>query len=84
MDREATMTEWNDRSLDERFLQIDQRFDQVERKVDEGFARVDRRFEQFDLRFDALQQMLIRMAWTYGIGMLAFAGALLGLIAAKF
>lgn len=91
MDREAEMTEWNEGRLDERFLLIDQRFDQVEKKMDDGFARVDRRFEQvdrrfekIDLRFDALHQLLIRMAWTYGIGMLAFAGALLGLIAAKF
>ncbi len=67
------MTEWNDARLDE-----------LSKRVDDGFARVDRRFEQIDLRFDALQKLLIRMAWTYGIGMLAFAGALLGLIAAKF
>jgi hypothetical protein len=73
MDREAAMTEWTDGRLDE-----------LSKRVDDGFAKVDRRFEQIDLRFDALHQLLIRMAWTYGIGMLAFAGALLGLIAAKF
>ncbi len=67
------MTEWNDARLDE-----------LSKRVDDGFAGVDRRFEQVDARFDALQKLLIRMAWTYGIGMLAFAGALLGLIAAKF
>jgi hypothetical protein len=55
----------------------DARLDELSRRVDDGFAAVDR-------RFDALHQLLIRMAWTYGIGMLAFAGALLGLIATKF
>jgi hypothetical protein len=73
MDREAEMTEWNDGRLDE-----------LSRRVDDGFTEVNRRFEQIDLRFDALHRLLIRMAWTYGIGMLAFAGALLGLIGAKF
>ncbi len=73
MNREAEMTEWNDGRLDE-----------LSKKVDDGFARVDRRFEQVDLKLEALNHLLIRMAWTYGIGMLAFAGALLGLIAAKF
>lgn len=67
------MTEWNDGRLDE-----------LSKRVDDGFAEVNRRFEQIDLRFDALHQLLIRMAWTYGIGMLGFAGALLGLIATKF
>ena len=66
------MTEWNDGRLDE-----------LSKRVDDGFAKVDRRFEQIDLRFDSLHRLLIRMAWTYGIGMLAFAGALLGLIGAK-
>lgn len=67
------MTEWTDGRLDE-----------LSKRVDDGFANVDRRFEQVELRLDSLHQLLIRMAWTYGIGMLAFAGALLGLIAAKF
>jgi hypothetical protein len=87
----AGMTEWNDDRLDEfrervddGFAKVDKRFERMEIKVDDGFANVDRRFEQIDLRFDALQRLLIRMAWTYGIGMLAFAAALLGLIAAKF
>jgi hypothetical protein len=71
-EREAGMTEWNDGRLDE-----------LSKRVDDGFAKVDRRFEQVELRLDGLHQLLIRMAWTYGIGMLAFAGALLGLIAAK-
>jgi hypothetical protein len=90
-EKEAGMTEWNDDRLDEfrervddGFAKVDKQFERMELKVDDGFARVDRRFEQIDLRFDALQKLLIRMAWTYGIGMLAFAGALLGLIAAKF
>jgi hypothetical protein len=83
-EREAEMTEWNDDRLDEfrervddGFAKVDKRFERMELKVDEGFAGVNR-------RFDALQQLMIRMAWTYGIGMLGFAGALLGLIAAKF
>lgn len=80
MDREAEMTEWTDGRLDELSKKVDDGFAKVERR----FEQVDRRFEQIDLRFEALHQLLIRMAWTYGIGMLAFAGALLGLIAAKF
>lgn len=79
-EREAGMTEWNDSRLDELSKRVNNGF--VEMR--EEFRRVDRRFEQVDLRFDALHQLLTRMAWTYGIGMLAFAGALLGLIAAKF
>ena len=76
---EAEMTEWTDGRLDE-----------LSKKVDDGFAKVDRRFEQvdrrfgeIDLRLDGLHRLLTRMAWTYGIGMLAFASALLGLIATK-
>lgn len=72
VEREAEMTEWTDGRLDE-----------LSKKVNDGFAKVDRRFEQIDLRLDGLHRLLIRMAWTYGIGMLGFAGALLGLIAAK-
>jgi hypothetical protein len=83
-EKEAGMTEWNDDRLDEfrervddGFAKVDKRFQRLELKVDGGFADVN-------TRFDALQRLLIRMAWTYGIGMLAFAGALLGLIATKF
>jgi hypothetical protein len=83
-EKEVEMTEWNDDRLDEfrervddGFAKVDKRFERLELKVDDGFAGVNG-------RFDALQRLLIRMAWTYGIGMLAFAGALLGLIAAKF
>jgi hypothetical protein len=72
-EREAEMTEWNDGRLDE-----------FSKRVDGGFAEMRVEFQRVDSRFDALQELLIRMAWTYGIGMLAFAGALLGLIAAKF
>jgi len=67
------MTEWNDARLDE-----------LGKRVDDGFAEMREEFRQVDRRFDTMHQLLIRMAWTYGIGMLAFAGALLGLIAAKF
>jgi hypothetical protein len=79
-EREVSMTEWNDGRLDELSKRVDDGFAEMR----EEFRQVNRRFEQVDLRFDGLQQLLIRMAWAYGIGMLAFAGALLGLIAAKF
>lgn len=78
-EREAEMAEWNDGRLDE----LSKRMDDGFTKVDRRFEQVDRRFGEIDLRLDGLHRLLIRMAWTYGIGMLAFAGALLGLIAAK-
>jgi hypothetical protein len=71
-EKEAGMTEWNDGRLDE-----------LGKRVDDGFAEMRIEFQRVDSRFEAMHQLLIRMAWTYGIGMLAFAGALLGLIAAK-
>jgi hypothetical protein len=71
-ERKAGMTEWTDGRLDE-----------LSKRVDDGFAEMRAEFQRVDSRFDSLQKLLIRMAWTYGIGMLAFAGALLGLIAAK-
>jgi hypothetical protein len=81
------MTEWNDGSLDQKFLQIDQRFDQVEKKMDEGFARVDkgfarvdRRFEQLDSRFEALHRMLFQAAWALVVGLLTLVGVLIGLV----
>jgi hypothetical protein len=74
------MTEWNDRSLDERFLRIDQRFDQIERKVDEGFASVDRRFEQLDSKFVGLHRMLFQAAWALVVGLLTLVGVLIGLV----
>ena len=70
------MTEWNDKSLDERFLQIDHRFNQVERKVDQGFARMDAGFRELDGRFAAMQRTLIQ---TSGV----IIAALIGLIAAQ-
>lgn len=67
------MTEWTDGRLDE-----------LSKRVDDGFAEVNRRFARVETRLERLEQILIRMAWTYGIGMLGFAAALLGLIATKF
>ena len=72
-EKEVEMTEWNDARLDE-----------LGKRVDDGFAEMREEFRLVDSRFNSLHQLLIRMAWTYGIGMLAFAGALLGLIATKF
>lgn len=74
------MTEWNDGRLDD----LSDRVDRIEKKMDAGFARMDAKFDSFGERLDKLQHLLIQMAWTYGIGMLAFGGALLGLIATKF
>jgi hypothetical protein len=85
-EREAGMTQWTDgrlnelsKKVDDGFARVDRRFEQVDRR----FEQVDRRFGEIDLRLDGLHRLLIRMAWGYGIGMLAFAGALLGLIATK-
>jgi len=72
-EKEVEMTEWSDGRLNE-----------LSKRVDDGFTLMRQEFQEVDRRFNALHQLLIRMAWTYGIGMLAFAGALLGLIAAKF
>ena len=80
MDREAEMTEWNDGSLDERFLLIDQRFNQVERKMDEGFARTDAGFRELNSRFDGMQRMLFQAAWTLVLGLLTLVGVLIGLV----
>lgn len=76
VEEEVEMTEWNDRSLDERFLLIDQRFDQVEQKVDEGFARTDAGFRELNSRFAAMQRTLIQ---TSGV----IIAALIGLIATQ-
>jgi hypothetical protein len=75
-EKEEGMTEWNDRSLDERFLQIDQRFDQIERKVDDGFVRMDAGFRELNGRFAAMQRTLIQ---TGGV----IIAALIGLIATQ-
>jgi len=77
------MTEWNDGRLDD----LGQRVDRIETKMDAGFADVKRTMNEgvarIDGRCDALQQSLIKIAWTFGIGMLTFACALIGVIAAK-
>ena len=74
------MTEWNDGRLDD----LSARVDRIEKKMDAGFARIDAKFDLVGQRLDKLQHSLTQMAWAYGIGMLGFAGALLGLIATKF
>jgi hypothetical protein len=79
-EKEAGMTEWNDARLDD----LSDRVDRIEKKMDAGFARMDAKFDAFGERLDKLQHLLTQTAWTYRIGMLAFGGALLGLIAAKF
>jgi hypothetical protein len=74
------MSEWNDGRLDD----LSDRVDRIEKKMDAGFARMDAKFDAVGERFDRLHHLMIQMAWTYGIGMLAFGAALLGLIAVKF
>jgi hypothetical protein len=71
-EKEARMTEWNEGRLDD----LSDRVDRIETKMDAGFARVDS-------RLDELNNTLIRGMWSFGIGMLAFAGALLGIFATK-
>lgn len=89
------MTEWNDGRLDDlgqRVDRIGQKMDagfvQCNKKMDDGFARLDKKmddgFARVDSRLDALNGVLTRSMWTFGVGMLAFAGTLLGLFAAKF
>jgi hypothetical protein len=83
-EREVGMTEWNDGRLDD----LSRKVDDLGTRMDDGFARVDAKFEKleakFDKKLDGLQRSLIQIAWTFGVGMLTFAGALLGVIAAKF
>ncbi|MGN6217483.1 MAG: hypothetical protein ACTHN7_11095 [Solirubrobacterales bacterium] len=62
--------EWIDGRLDD----LSKRVDRIERKMDAGFARINE-------RLDGLQRSLTHIAWTFGIGMLAFAATL---IATKF
>jgi hypothetical protein len=71
-ERGTEMTEWNDGRLND----LSDRVHRIETKMDAGFARVD-------ARLDELNATLIRSMWTFGVGMLAFAGALLGIIADK-
>jgi tetrahydromethanopterin S-methyltransferase subunit G len=79
----AAMTEWNDGRFDD----LSKRVDRIEKKVDDGFARVDKQmnesFVRVDSRLDDINRVLIQSVWTFGIGMLCFAGALLGVIAVK-
>jgi hypothetical protein len=79
-EKEAGMTEWNDGRLDD----LSQRVDRIETKMDAGFAQVHADMRELHVRFDGLQRTLIHIAWTFGIGVLAFASAFLGLIAVKF
>lgn len=97
-EKEVGMTEWNDGGLDDLskrvgcietkmdagFANVDRKFKEVERKMDNGFARIDGKFDVVHQRLDGLQRSLTQIAWTFGIGMLAFAAALIGLIATKF
>jgi len=83
MDREAEMTEWNDGRLDD----FSKRVDRIETKMDAGFTRLEKKvdtgFARIDARCDALQRSLVQIAWTFGIGMLTLASALVGLVATK-
>lgn len=83
-EKEAGMTEWNDGRLDD----LSKRVDRIETKIDKGFADVKSEmgtgFARIDGRCDALQRTVTQIAWTFGIGMLTFACALIGVIAAKF
>lgn len=80
---EAGMTEWNDGRLDD----LSERVNRIETKMDAGFARLEKKmddgFARIDVRCDALQRSLTQIAWIFGIGMLTFACALIGVIAAK-
>jgi hypothetical protein len=62
--------------IESKFDKVDEKFVRFEKKMDDGFARID-------VRCDALQRSLTQIAWTFGIGMLTFACALIGVIAAK-
>jgi hypothetical protein len=89
-ERGTEMTEWNDGRLDDLSdrvnrieTKMDDGFARLEKKMDDGFARVDATFARMDARLDDLNGTLIRSMWTFGVGMLTFAGALLGIIADK-
>jgi len=77
-----------EKKMDDGFANIDRRFKEVDEKMDAGFVRLDKKmddgFARVDTRLDALNGVMIRSMWTFGVGMLAFAGTLLGLFAAKF
>jgi hypothetical protein len=82
-ERGTEMTEWNDGRLDD----LSDRVDRIETKLDAGFTRLGKKmddgFARVDARLDALNGALIRSMWTFGVGMLTFAGALLGILADK-
>jgi hypothetical protein len=93
-ERGTEMTEWNDGRLDDLSNRVDRvekkvdaGFAQADEKMDAGFARLDKKmddgFARVDMRLDALNGVMIRSMWTFGVGMLTFAGALLGIIADK-
>lgn len=79
-ERGTEMAGWNDGRLDD----LSNRVDRIEMKMDAGFAQVHADMRELHVRFDGLQRILIHIAWTFGIGALAFASAFLGLIAVKF
>jgi len=80
------------RQMDGGFARVDEKFEALEIKFNTKFealeTKVNTKFEaleaKLDKKLDGLQRSLIQIAWTFGVGMLTFAGALLGLIAAKF
>jgi hypothetical protein len=72
-EKEAGMTEWNDGRLDD----LSKRVDRIETKMDAGFARIEGKFDAVNQRLDGLQRSLTYITWTFGIGMLTFAGTLI-------
>lgn len=71
-EREAEMTEWNDRRLDELSKRVDDGFAQMR----EEFTSVNERIDHLGMRFDAMQRTLMQV----GGGMLV---AMIGLIATQ-
>ena len=91
---EEVAVEWNDGRLDDLSKKVDDQgkqmnagFTRIDKKVDDGFARLDKKmddgFARIDSRLDGLNHVLIQSVWTFGIGLLGFAGALLAVIAEK-
>lgn len=84
------MTEWNDGRLDDLSKRVDRietkmdkGFARLDKKMDDGFARIDGKFDAVNERLDGLQRSLTQIAWTFGIGMLTLACALIGVLATK-
>ncbi|HEV2856833.1 MAG TPA: hypothetical protein VGW80_00325 [Solirubrobacterales bacterium] len=71
--------EWNDGRLDD----LSDRVDRIEKKMDEGFRQVHTDMQGLNVRLDGIQRNLLQMAWAFGIGVLGFGSALLGIIAVK-